>query len=91
MLDSDKTMFEIYKESAYSDHYRVVYFTELTDHNKDTEIDRAFAGQHFYDGFIQDRRKEEAKRIIADVLARLNEGETVTPDEVARMLADHAT
>jgi len=30
----DKIMFEIYKESIYSDKYRVVYFTELHEHNK---------------------------------------------------------
>ena len=37
----DKIMFEIYKENIYSDRYRVVYFSELDDHNKDKEIDRA--------------------------------------------------
>ena len=31
----DKIMFEIYKENIYSDRYRVVYFSELDDHNKD--------------------------------------------------------
>ena len=40
----DKIMFEIYKESIYSDKYRVVYFTELHEHNKEREIDRAMKG-----------------------------------------------
>ena len=40
MLESDKIMFEIYKEGAYGDNYHVVYFTELEDHEKDKEIER---------------------------------------------------
>ena len=48
----DKIMFEIYKENVYSGEYRVVYFSELDDHNKDKEIDRAMKGDHFFDGFI---------------------------------------
>ena len=37
----DKIMFEIYKSNDYSNEYRVVYFSELDDHNRDKEIDRA--------------------------------------------------
>ena len=35
----DKIMFEIYKANDYTDEYRVVYFSELDDHNRDKEID----------------------------------------------------
>ena len=38
---SDKTMFEIYREEGYGRKYRVVYFTELNDHNRETEISKA--------------------------------------------------
>jgi len=31
-FESDKVMFEIYRETQYSGKYRVVYFTELQDH-----------------------------------------------------------
>jgi len=81
-FESDKIMFEIYKESTYSGKYRVVYFTELQDHNKETEISRAMAGEHFYDGFIRAYRKDQAKETIDKLLARLNEGEKVTPEQV---------
>jgi thiaminase len=88
-FESDKVMFEIYRETEYSGRYRVVYFTELQDHNKETEINRALAGEHFYDGFIRNYRKEEAKQIIEGIVARLNEGERLGPEEVERALADH--
>jgi len=61
---TDRIMFEIYRETTYSGRYRVVYFTELNDHNRETEINRALAGEHFYDGFITSFRKDEAKAII---------------------------
>ena len=88
-FESDKVMFEIYRETEYSGKYRVVYFTELQDHNKETEINHALAGEHFYDGFIKNYRKEEAKQIIEACLARLNQGEKILPDDVERALGDH--
>jgi hypothetical protein len=88
-FESDKVMFEIYRETEYSGRFRVVYFTELQDHNKETEINRAMAGEHFYDGFIKNYRKEEAKEIIEGMLARLNGGESLSPDDVERALGDH--
>jgi len=81
-FESDKIMFEIYKEATYSGKYRVVYFTELQDHNKEAEISRAMAGEHVFDGFIRAYRKEQAKAIIDKLLARLNEGEAVSPREI---------
>ena len=48
----DKIMFEIYKSNDYTNEYRVVYFSELDDHNRDKEIDRAMKGDHYFDGFI---------------------------------------
>lgn len=89
MLESDKIMFEIYKEGAYGERYHVVYFTELEDHDKDKEIDSALAGEHFYDGFIRSNQSDEAKEILESVLERLNEGDTVEEREVDRLLADY--
>ncbi len=82
-------MFEIYRETEYTGQFRVVYFTELQDHNKETEINHALAGEHFYDGFIRNYRKDEAKEIIAGMLERLNSGEPVSPEDVERALGDH--
>jgi len=89
LFESDKVMFEIYRETEYTGQYRVVYFTELQDHNKETEINHALEGEHFFDGFIKNHRKDEAKEIIAALLARLNDGEKVDPREVERALAEH--
>jgi hypothetical protein len=90
LFESDKVMFEIYRETEYTGRYRVVYFTELNDHNKESEINRALAGEHFYDGFIRNQRRDEAKGIIESILSRLNEGERVDPAEVKRVLGDCA-
>jgi len=85
-FESDKIMFEIYKEAAYTGLYRVVYFTELQDHNKEFEISRAMAGEHFYDGFIKTYRKEQAKEAIGKLLERLNGGEALSTQDFAREL-----
>ena len=88
-FESDKVMFEIYRETNYSGKYRVVYFTELQDHNKETEINHALTGEHFYDGFLKNYRKDEAKEIIAGILDRLNNGEKLGPQQIEAALGDH--
>jgi len=89
LFESDKVMFEIYRETEYTGKFRVVYFTELQDHNKETEINHAVAGEHFFDGFIKNFGKDEAKQIIQSLLNRLNNGEPIDPREVERVLGDH--
>ena len=89
MMEADKVMFEIYRESTYTGKYQVVYFTELNEHNKEYEINRAMSGEHFYDGFIKNYRKDEAKEIIDGLLKRLNEGEKLTSTDVEAALAKH--
>jgi len=88
-FEFEKTMFEIYKETTYTLKYRVVYFTELQDHNKETEINRAMAGEHYLDGFIKDRGKDEAKEVINSLLERMNNGETISPDQFMAQLGSH--
>lgn len=86
---SDKIMFEIYRETDYGRQYRVVYFTELDEHNKQSEINRAMAGEHFFDGFLPGLHKEEAKRALAEIVRQLNGGQPLTADEVeARLRRD---
>jgi hypothetical protein len=89
LFESDKVMFEIYRETEYTGKFRVVYFTELQDHNKETEINHALAGEHFYDGFIKNFGKDEAKEIIESLLSRLNNGEKLDAREIERALGDH--
>src|SRR5215470_6373934 len=89
MFESDKIMFQIYREAGYSLRYKVVYFTELHDYNRETEINRALAGEAFYDGFIRNFKKDQAKKIIEGAIERLNEGEPVTSEELEKSLADY--
>ncbi len=84
-----KIMFEIYREASYNRRYKVVYFTELGDHNKEGEINRALAGDHVFDGYLNDARKEEAKVVIDQTLDRLNSGERVAPEDIATELAPY--
>ena len=83
-----KIMFEIYKEKTYTGVYRVVYFSELDDHNKDIEIDRAMKGDHFFDGFILTLKKERAMKQIEDIVSRLNEGETLDDQYLNKQLRE---
>jgi hypothetical protein len=89
MPEPGKIMFEIYREASYNRLYKVVYFTELNDHNKETEINRALAGDHFFDGFLSESKKDEAKAVIDNALSRLNEGERVLPEDIERELAEY--
>jgi hypothetical protein len=82
-------MFEIYREASYNCKYKVVYFTELDEHIKEAELNRALAGEHFFDGFLKESEKGEAKLIIQSVLVRLNNGEQVQPEELESELADY--
>ena len=84
----DKIMFEIYKENVYSGEYRVVYFSELDDHNKDKEIDRAMKGDHFFDGFILTLKKDLAMIQIEDILEKLNDGETLDDQYMNKYLEE---
>jgi hypothetical protein len=88
-MESDKVMFEIYREAAYTGKYRVVYYTELNENNKEWEINRALSGEHFYDGFIKNYRKDEAKDIIDSILKRMNDGEKLAPADIESALSEH--
>jgi hypothetical protein len=90
-IESEKVMFEIYRELSFNRRYRVVYFTELDEHNKDGEINDAMRGEHIFDGFFRNYAKEEAKRSVAAVLQRLNSGENLGRDEIERELKPFLT
>lgn len=90
LFESDKVMFEIYKDKTYTGKYCVVYYTELDEHNKEQEINRAMAGESFYDGFLKNFRKDEGKQVIAGFLERLNQGERVDAAELSAALSEYA-
>lgn len=82
-------MFEIYRDTHYNQKYRVVYYTELNEHNKHSEINRAMTGNSYYGGFIKEYGKDEAKRIIEEILVRLNSGTEVSQAEILELLKDY--
>jgi hypothetical protein len=85
-IESDKVMFEIYRETEFRRRYRVVYFTELDEHNKEKEINDAMRGEHVFDGYLRNYTKQEGKRIVSGIIERLNSGETVSPDDIENEL-----
>ena len=89
-MDSEKVMFEIYRDGVYTGKYRVVYYTELNENNKEWEINKAMAGEHFYDGFIRNWKKDEAKDIIEAVLKRMDDGEKLGPADIEAALGEHS-
>lgn len=87
MFVHSQVMFEIYRDAGYDRRFRAVYFTELDEHNRDQEIARAAAGEHFFDGYLRERDLPEAKAVITELIARLNAGQPVSDADVAAALA----
>ena len=86
-FESDKVMFEIYRDPLHAGRYRVVYFTELTDHNREVEFNRALRGEHVFDGYLRNQLKEEAKQVIDGLLRRLNDGERLQAADLRSALS----
>ena len=84
--DTKKVMFEIYREADYSGRYKVVYFTELGEHDKETEIQDAMRGEHVFDGFLLHRERNQAKQVVDEILDRLNGGESVNESTIRETL-----
>lgn len=85
----ERIMFEIYRDVSRNGAYEVIYFTELDDHNREAEINRAANGEHVYDGFIRNRGKDQAKLVLGSILERLNNGEEVRPADIERELQQY--
>lgn len=91
-FESDKTMFEIYREKEFNKKFKVVYYTELTEHNKEAEINRALNGETIFDGFIKDNLKEPGKVIIKEMLNEMNsKAEPLNSDEIKKRLSEYLT
>ncbi|HMS63692.1 MAG TPA: hypothetical protein PKD83_00400 [Ignavibacteria bacterium] len=88
-FESDKTMFEIYREKDFNKKFRVVFYTELTEHNKETEINRALNGETIFDGYIKDLKKENGKAMIRELLKEMNSSEKAfSRDEISEKLGE---
>jgi hypothetical protein len=84
--DSKKVMFEIYREADFSGRYKVVYFTELGEHDKEMEIAEAMRGEHVFDGFLLHRDRNQAKQVVDRILDQLNHGEAVDRNQIEHEL-----
>ena len=84
--DTKKVMFEIYREADFSGRYKVVYFTELGEHDKETEIAEAMRGEHIFDGFLLHRDRSQAKQVVDRILDQLNRGEPVDRNQIEQTL-----
>jgi hypothetical protein len=84
--DAKKVMFEIYRDASLSGKYKVVYFTELGEHDKETEIADAMRGDHVFDGFLLHRERNQAKQVMEQILDRLNRGESVDRTMIEQIL-----
>ena len=84
--DTKKVMFEIYRDAALSGLYKVVYFTELGEHDKETEIADAIRGEHVFDGYLLHRERNRAKKVMDQILDRLNRGESLDQATIEQIL-----
>jgi hypothetical protein len=87
MSENEKRiMFEIYREAVDNGRYRVVYFTELGEHERETEIGNAVRGDHVFDGFILNRERGSAKQAVERILEQMNGGKAVDSADIEREL-----
>jgi len=84
--DTKKVMFEIYRDTSLTGQYKVVYFTELGEHDKDTEIADAMRGEHIFDGFLLHRERQEGKQVVEEILGELNHGADPDPGVIEEKL-----
>lgn len=88
-FESDKTMFEIYREKDFNKKFKVVFYTELTEHNKEFEINSALNGQTIFNGFLKDLRKDDGKAVIRNLLKDMNSSESAfSEDEIRTRLEE---
>ena len=85
-IESENVMFAIYREDSGSGSARVVYFTELDEHNREDEINDAMRGELLFDGYFLNRTKEDAKRSVAAILSQMNAGQPVDRAEIEHRL-----
>lgn len=89
MKPDDKVMFSIYREAAGNRRWCVVYFTELGEHDREGEINKALAGDHLFDGFLDSRRMGEARGVMNDLLSTLNGGAALSPADARAKVAPY--
>lgn len=88
-FESDKTMFEIYREKDFNRKFRCIIYTELNEHNKHSEINKAMDGESVFDGFLKDLTKKEGKLILTEIINEMNQREEAySQEEIKERLKD---
>mgnify|MGYP006872391711 FL=1 len=87
---SAKSMFEIYRQKDFNRKFKLIIYTELNEHNKEAEINRAMDGESVFDGFLKDSKKEEAKKILKEILDEMNKKEeALSEGEIKEKLSEY--
>ncbi len=87
---SAKSMFEIYRQKDFNRKFKLIIYTELNEHNKETEINRAMDGESVFDGFLKDSTKENAKLVLKELLAEMNKKEEAMSEaEIKERLSEY--
>lgn len=87
---SAKSMFEIYRQKDFNRKFKLIIYTELNEHNKEAEINRAMDGESVFDGFLKDSKKEEAKKILKEILDEMNKKEKALSElEIKEKLSEY--
>ncbi len=73
MAESDKTLFEIYRETGYNHGFRSIFYTDLEEHARDKAIAKAAQGETLFSGFVLDEHKDEARALVDTILEELEE------------------
>lgn len=84
-----QVMFEIYRAPGATARYRVIYYTELHEDQRDEAIAQALAGQPVVDGFILEQSMPAARATVETILVRLNGGEALGSVEILTELANY--
>ncbi len=69
----EKTMFEIYRESDYNRAFRYIFYTDLEEHGRDSEVSKAASGETAFSGFLADDLKEQARAKVEETIDELND------------------
>ena len=75
-------MVAIYRDSTYDNRFKSIYFTELDDHGRDSEIGRAMKGEQVWGGFLSRAKIEEARGVVNRIVQRLNDGEKMSEEDI---------
>lgn len=73
--DDAKILFAVYREAGKNGPYRVIYFTELEEKERDAAIEEFVTGETVYQAYLREEAAPGAKPKIEERLERWNAGD----------------